>query len=331
MAYISTEEVKAIRENLKKEFPRKDGWKLSVTKDDNSGVNISFMEAPVNLAADRSENYNVNHHWMEKHFADEPEKLAIFQRAEDCVTRVKKQVDYNAGDPYADYANVNFFYYIGVGKWNQNFKYNEPEIKENEEVEEKTELTEMEIAFMELALNYSDRETQLSDNYSNAGIAEGMEAFDWNAQQMGGLVSSLEKKGMGYMDSEGVNGQPVDIFWLTEKGVNTIFDIIEARTGSAPVEAKNEKMDETLKSVIIDSMSGNLPANEEPAAEKLSEEALFQKSRNREELRRYICEIAKEIRSACQVSTISDEAVIGYVNIKMAKFNLPEDLRKMLW
>ena len=83
-------------------------------------------------------------------------------------------------------------------------------------------LTNNEIAFMKETLNYEDRENQLSDNYSNAGIGEGKELFKWNAQQMGGLVSSLEQKGMGHMDSDGY-----DVFWLSEKGVNTIFDIIE--------------------------------------------------------------------------------------------------------
>jgi len=90
-------------------------------------------------------------------------------------------------------------------------------------------LTDNEIRFLEICLNYDNRENQLSDNFSNGGVREIMAEFGWNAQQAGGLISSLEQKGMGYMDMDGVNGEPADIFWLTEKGVNTIFDIIEAR------------------------------------------------------------------------------------------------------
>ena len=41
MAYISTEEVKHIRNALKAEMPE---YKFSVTKDDHHGVRIAFME-----------------------------------------------------------------------------------------------------------------------------------------------------------------------------------------------------------------------------------------------------------------------------------------------
>ena len=84
------------------------------------------------------------------------------------------------------------------------------------------ELTENEIKALKLCLNYEDRESQLSDNYSNGGPEEFAAAiFNGNLHAAGGLISSLEKKGLGVMDTED------DIFWLTEKGVNTIFDIIE--------------------------------------------------------------------------------------------------------
>jgi len=92
-------------------------------------------------------------------------------------------------------------------------------------------LTDNEIKALEVCLNYDDRASQLDDNYSNGGTAEFMAALGWNEQQVGGLMTSLTEKGLGYADEEGVNGQTIDTYWLTAEGVNAIFDIIEAREG----------------------------------------------------------------------------------------------------
>jgi hypothetical protein len=87
-----------------------------------------------------------------------------------------------------------------------------------------TNLTKNEAAAMIASLNYTDRENQLSDNYSNASIEVLMQTLDWSAQQVGGLISSLTDKGFGFIDGEnGLDG----ILWLTEAGVNAIFDYIE--------------------------------------------------------------------------------------------------------
>ena len=91
-------------------------------------------------------------------------------------------------------------------------------------------LTTNEIAALKLCLNSNTREGQLDDNFSNGGSEEFATLFEGSKksrlQAAGGLISSLEKKGLGDQDSDN-NGNPGDIFWLSEFGVNTIFDIIE--------------------------------------------------------------------------------------------------------
>jgi hypothetical protein len=82
-------------------------------------------------------------------------------------------------------------------------------------------LTENEVTALRVCLNYDNRADQLADNFTNGGTEEFMAALNWNAQQVGGLMTSLTEKGLGYHDEED------DIFWLTEVGVNAIFDIIE--------------------------------------------------------------------------------------------------------
>lgn len=87
-----------------------------------------------------------------------------------------------------------------------------------------TNLTANEITAMKACLNYSTRAEQLSDNYSNGGHAEFKAALGWNDNQVAALIGSLEAKGMGDGDDNEGNGH---IFWLSEKGVNAIFDLIE--------------------------------------------------------------------------------------------------------
>lgn len=84
-----------------------------------------------------------------------------------------------------------------------------------------THLTSNEIAALKTCLNYNTRDEQLDDNYSCGGIIEFAAELKWTKAQAKGLASSLTQKGMGYMDEED------DIFWLTEDGVNAIFDIID--------------------------------------------------------------------------------------------------------
>ena len=85
-------------------------------------------------------------------------------------------------------------------------------------------LTDLEIEAMKICLNYSDREDQLADNYSNGGHAEFMAELGLNRQAAAALCGSLEKKGLAENDENEGNGH---ILWLTEEGVHAIFDYLE--------------------------------------------------------------------------------------------------------
>lgn len=90
---------------------------------------------------------------------------------------------------------------------------------------EQPNLTPNEILALKTCLNYDTRADQLGDNYSNGGHREFKVALGWNDKQVAALIRSLEQKGMGDGDDNEGNGH---VFWLSEKGVNAIFDIIEA-------------------------------------------------------------------------------------------------------
>jgi hypothetical protein len=85
-----------------------------------------------------------------------------------------------------------------------------------------TNLTANEIAALKVCINYDNRADQHSDNFSNA---EFKAELGWNDKQVAALIGSLEAKGMGYGDDNEGNGH---IFWLSDLGVDTIFDILEA-------------------------------------------------------------------------------------------------------
>lgn len=88
--------------------------------------------------------------------------------------------------------------------------------------------TENELKCLLACLNYDSREAQLSDNMSVAGAAEFRTVLGWNDNQVAAIIGSMESKGYGSMDDEGVNGEPLDLFWLSTDAVNMIFDIKEA-------------------------------------------------------------------------------------------------------
>lgn len=84
-------------------------------------------------------------------------------------------------------------------------------------------LTLMEAQLLELALNYNERETQLSDNYTNASVQDA-HYIAGGKHEGAGLIGSLVKKGFV------VEPDPRDEddgLWLTEAGVHAIFDHLE--------------------------------------------------------------------------------------------------------
>jgi len=77
--------------------------------------------------------------------------------------------------------------------------------------------TKNEINFLALCLNYSDIESQLSDNMSCGGLDDAAGLFDDDRQAGAGLMSSLNNKGAGSYDSND------DLFWLNDDALPAIF------------------------------------------------------------------------------------------------------------
>lgn len=118
MAYISTEEVKEMRTELKKLFPAKEGWKLSISREHMSTINVVFVQSKEDLDPDNKGNYCVSEYYIK----DYPENLRdIFNKTFNAINGVKQYEDRNSGDMGADYGDSNFFYNVYVGKWSKDF------------------------------------------------------------------------------------------------------------------------------------------------------------------------------------------------------------------
>lgn len=140
MAYINAEEVKAIRNALKKKFPE---YKFSVTKEQGGlSVNVAIMEGPAfKDEEDRYSTYEdkyvpvdlnvghhqINHHWCKDHY---PNNGELFEE----ITNIIKTAPYEAGvgdlwfdesDAMTDYFHTAYYFHIEIGKWDKHFKIKE--------------------------------------------------------------------------------------------------------------------------------------------------------------------------------------------------------------
>ena len=113
MAYISSEDVKVIRENIKKSFPSKDGWKISVTKHHCTTIVVAIMQSPKKY---NFEGYvQVNHYYIEKDSNFTDEQKSVLKKLVEIIS--KKHWD--KSDIMTDYFHCAFFIQLYIGKWNK--------------------------------------------------------------------------------------------------------------------------------------------------------------------------------------------------------------------
>ncbi|KLT69906.1 LPD29 domain-containing protein [Flavobacterium sp. ABG] len=118
MAYITTEAVKEMRNQLKQLYPLKQGWKFSVTREHYSSVRCCILQAPIELRQDANKEYeSVNHFWLESHYKDFPAIQEVLKK----VAGVLNQDNYNNSDLMTDYHDVGHYITLKVGDWDKPF------------------------------------------------------------------------------------------------------------------------------------------------------------------------------------------------------------------
>jgi hypothetical protein len=120
MAYISTEEVAAIRKQLKAEMPE---YKFSVKKNHHSSVTVAFMKGPAFEGMDDHE--QLNHYHAEKFYGKK--NAAIINKVEKIIKTAPATVQggrewFDESDSMTDYFHTAFYMSIHVGQWDKPYQ-----------------------------------------------------------------------------------------------------------------------------------------------------------------------------------------------------------------
>jgi len=127
MAYINAKEVKAIREELKREFPK---HRFSVTKDSGGlAVSVSVMKGPDDLLSDIGETWagsgytQINHY----HTGQYGKHQKFFDKVVQVIKSAPAKAEggrawYDNSDAMIDYFDTAFYIHMNVGKYGKGYQ-----------------------------------------------------------------------------------------------------------------------------------------------------------------------------------------------------------------
>ena len=125
MAYISAQDVQAIRTELKQKFPK---WRFSVRKGSGSlSVDVNIMQGTASFDDQFSNGRRyaqVNQYWIKDHFADSSERQAIEMINEimhNAPGRAGGKVYFDESDAMTDYFHTAFYTHLSIGKWDKDY------------------------------------------------------------------------------------------------------------------------------------------------------------------------------------------------------------------
>jgi hypothetical protein len=114
MAYISTPEVKLIRETLKQAYP---DFKFSVRRDNHISVDVSVVSGPIELEVNRGD---INQYHLDTLY--EGKTLEFLKGIDKIIRMAPVRQHYDKSDALSDYFNVAYYYHISVGKFNKEYE-----------------------------------------------------------------------------------------------------------------------------------------------------------------------------------------------------------------
>lgn len=117
MAYISAEQTRQIKKNLKKEFPN---VKFSVTNHNFTSVSVRIMESDIDFSDIMSGcsgvggEMSINHYHLYNYGKHEP----MFRKIVDIIN----VGNHNNSRPEIDYFDVGWYIHLNIGKWDKPYK-----------------------------------------------------------------------------------------------------------------------------------------------------------------------------------------------------------------
>lgn len=120
MAYITSQSVKEIRNNIKALYPAKNGWKFSITREHYSSVRCEILAAPIELRVDATKNNEgVNHFWLETRYEGKNETATEILKN---INNFLNLNNFDKSDSMTDYHHVGHYVAISIGAWDKPFK-----------------------------------------------------------------------------------------------------------------------------------------------------------------------------------------------------------------
>jgi len=120
MAYITTEEVKEIRNRIKAAYPAKKGWKFSIRQQDHSSLHVDILTAPIQMIPNGT-HQSVNHYHIQSDVKFSDKTKAILND----ISAIANETNWDKSDVQSDYFNCHFYYNMRVGNYDKPFTFAE--------------------------------------------------------------------------------------------------------------------------------------------------------------------------------------------------------------
>ena len=129
MAYISANDVAAIRNELKQAFPK---WKFSVRKGSGSlSVDVTILRGTCAFEEGFKDSFQgkrhcqVNQYWIDSHWTDYEDNAALKKINEimhNAPGRAGGKVFYDNSDAMTDYFDTAFYTHLSIGSWDKDYE-----------------------------------------------------------------------------------------------------------------------------------------------------------------------------------------------------------------
>ena len=121
MAYISKEDVAAIRTELKQAFPK---WKFAVRKGSGSlSVDVTILQG---TASFEGKDYaQVNQYWIDSNWCDAEDRM-VLNKINEIMHNAPGRADasrkfFDHSDAMTDYFHTAFYTHLSIGQWDKKY------------------------------------------------------------------------------------------------------------------------------------------------------------------------------------------------------------------
>ena len=117
MPFISPEEVKVKRNELKKAFP---DWRFNVKTVNYTTIAVNIKSGPLDIKFNDEDRYKqVNCFYIDEHYSDRPELKKVLNGIKNIIGREQRELVYDG-----DYGSVPTYYIrISIGAWDKPYIY----------------------------------------------------------------------------------------------------------------------------------------------------------------------------------------------------------------